>query len=40
MLNIVASTAKAHNPEFVQAKRRGSEDNEKWVKRHLKNACR
>lgn len=36
MLNIVASTTEQLNPDFVQNKRNGSEDNVKWVNRNLK----
>jgi hypothetical protein len=36
MLNIIASTAREKNPEFEQVVRKRGEDNEKWVRRHLK----
>lgn len=36
MLNIIASTAKELNPDFLRAPRQGSEDNVKWVQKHLK----
>ncbi len=35
MLNIISSTAKELNPQFVREPRRGNENNETWFRRHL-----
>jgi len=35
VLNIIASTATAPNPDFVQSKRTRSEGNTTWINRHL-----